>query len=176
MKLFFDIFRGIKDGQEVISDGYPIKLEYEGVVGKVQSKMVVQGDVEVDIGCGNEFGGGGDQDQGGNPNVQKVNDIIDAFHYTEIGHDKNSFGKHFKQYMKKILKHLQDNKPDRVESFTKGAKQFFAYINEHFDDITFYAGKEDYEYENHIMISYYEEGAAAPIFCYIMDGLKEMKV
>lgn len=121
MKLFYDVFRGIKEGEELISDGYMIKLEYEGVVGKVQSKMVVKGDVDVDIGCGNEFGGG-EQEQGGNEHVEKVNDIIDGFQYTEIGHDKNSFGKHFKQYMKKVLAHLTANKPDRVESFKLGAK------------------------------------------------------
>jgi hypothetical protein len=46
--------------------------------------MVVKGEDNVDIGCGNAFGGtneeGEEASTGGNP-VEKVNDIVDAFHY-----------------------------------------------------------------------------------------------
>ena len=44
---------------DVISDGYKmVQLdEYNKIVVEVQSRMVVKGGVEVDVGCGNAFGG-----------------------------------------------------------------------------------------------------------------------
>jgi hypothetical protein len=42
---------------EIISDGYPSSLVYEDTLMKIQSKMFVKGDVNVDVGCGNAFGG-----------------------------------------------------------------------------------------------------------------------
>ena len=54
------IFQNL-DGDEVdiISDGYKMtKVEgFEGVVTEVQSRMVAKGEENVDIGCGNAFGG-----------------------------------------------------------------------------------------------------------------------
>jgi len=55
MKLYTDAF----SGTEVLSDGYKIVFEYEGVIGKVKSKMVNKTEGDVDIGCGNAFGGAG---------------------------------------------------------------------------------------------------------------------
>ncbi len=68
--------------------------------------MVVKGEDNVDIGCGNAFGGtneqGQEQGNGGAP-VEKVNDIVDSFHYEETSFDKAGFQGYFKGYMKKLL-------------------------------------------------------------------------
>ena len=53
MKIFQDIF----SGEELLSDSYPIVMLFDNVVGEVQAKMVAIKDAEVDIGCGNAFGG-----------------------------------------------------------------------------------------------------------------------
>jgi len=44
---------------EIISDSYNFVFpeEFKGAVCEVQSKMIVPKDVEVDVGCGNAFGG-----------------------------------------------------------------------------------------------------------------------
>jgi hypothetical protein len=47
------------DEVDIISDGYKmVKPEgFEEVVTEVQSRMVVKGGENIDIGCGNAFGG-----------------------------------------------------------------------------------------------------------------------
>jgi len=48
--------------------------------------MVIPKDVEVDVGCGNAFGGKNEEEEVGgnnaaNSHIQKVNDLIDGFGY-----------------------------------------------------------------------------------------------
>ena len=101
--------------------------------------------------------------------------MVDSFGYEETSHDKNSFAAYFKGYMKKVLEYLQKEKPDRVEAFKKGGRDFFAWAKENFDDLSFYTPK-NYDTENHIMLAYYDGEDLAPTFIYIMDGLKFIKV
>lgn len=110
MKLFSDVF----SGTEVISDSYPFKEVFDGVAVEVKSRMVVKGEDNIDIGCGNAFGGAGEQEAGGDQNVEKVIDIVDSFNYGETSFDKAGFDAYFKGYMKKLLGHLKNQKPDRV--------------------------------------------------------------
>lgn len=69
--------------------------------------MVVKQDADVDIGCGNAFGGQNEEDgetggAGGAP-VAKVIDLVDAFRYEETSFDLEGFKGYFKNYMKKLL-------------------------------------------------------------------------
>lgn len=68
-------------GTEVLSDSYKITYEYEGVIGSVKSRMVAKTEDNVDIGCGNAFGGAGEEEQAGGAPVEKVIDLVDAFGY-----------------------------------------------------------------------------------------------
>ena len=47
------------------------------------------------------------------------------------------------------------NKPNRVEPFKKGAKEFFAWAKTNFAELTFYTGTQ-YDMENLIIMSYYK--------------------
>ena len=167
MKLYTDAFTGT----EVLSDSYKFIPDYEGTVNKVRSRLVVKSEDNVDIGCGNAFGTPAEEQAGGDPNVEKVIDLVDAFGYEETSYDKPQFEKYFKGYMKKVLDYLKANKKDRVDTFMKGARALFEWIKANFGDLTFYTPK-DYDCENIVIMSYYEEGALAPTFIYIMDGLK----
>ena len=81
------IYQNLDGENDIISDGYKlVKVEeYDGVVHEVESHMVVKGEVNVDVGCGNAFGGKNEDDEeegaAGGPPVEKVNDIIDHFQY-----------------------------------------------------------------------------------------------
>jgi hypothetical protein len=103
MRIYQDLFTN----EEFISDSYKIELIHEDVIGEVQSRMVVKSDVEVDVGCGNAFGGQNedDGDQGGQTGsapVAKVIDLVDAFQYEETSFDLEGFTAYFKTYMKKL--------------------------------------------------------------------------
>ncbi len=52
MKLYYDIFAE-GESNEVLSDGFKITLEFDGVIGKVQSALIAVGEDNVDVGCGN---------------------------------------------------------------------------------------------------------------------------
>ena len=49
----------------------------------VESKLIEKGSGDVDIGCGNAFGGEADAEGGVDSGVEKVNNIIEGFQYTE---------------------------------------------------------------------------------------------
>lgn len=46
-----------------------------------ESKNISKGGENIDIGCGNSFGGGG-EDEGVDDSVVTVNNVIDSFQYT----------------------------------------------------------------------------------------------
>lgn len=66
-----------------------IKPVFDGVGGEVDSKIIVKGALNVNIGCGDAFGkGGGEEGEeadaggaGGDPSDEKVNNVLDAFKY-----------------------------------------------------------------------------------------------
>lgn len=176
MRIFQDIF----SDEEFISDSYKMNMLFDNVIVEVPSKMVVLKDADVDIGCGNAFGGQNeDEEAGGNANsapVAKVCDLIDAFRYEETSFDKPGFQGYFKEYMKKLLEYLQKNKQDRVEPFKAGAREFFKWVLNNFGELTFYTGPS-YDMENMIVMSYYKNADdEAPTFLYVMDGMKSYKV
>jgi len=53
MRIYQDIF----NDEEFISDSYKFENKFEDVIIEVQSKMVAIKEADVDIGCGNAFGG-----------------------------------------------------------------------------------------------------------------------
>lgn len=62
MKIFSDIF----SNEEIVSDSYTAKGEmcFNDAGCKVKSKKVVIGEENVDIGCGNAFGGDNEEEKG----------------------------------------------------------------------------------------------------------------
>lgn len=170
MKLYQDVFTET----EIISDSYPMKEKFDGVICEVKSRWIVKKDEDVDIGCGNAFGGG-EEEEAGNTEVEKVLDLVDSFGYEETSHDKASFGGYFKAYMMKVKAHLTKTSPERVEKFMAGGREYFKWVNANFDDLSFYTAK-DFDNENHIMVAYYEGEELAPTFIYVMDGLKGIKL
>ena len=80
------IYQNLEGDVDVVSDGYKMTTPegFDGIITEIQSRMVAKGEVDVDVGCGNAFGGQNeDEEEGapGAPPVFKVNDLIDAFSY-----------------------------------------------------------------------------------------------
>ena len=87
-------------------------------------------------GRGNQFGGGDAEEEVNDPNVEKVNNVVDAFRYQETSFTKASFQQWIKGYMKKLKEHLEANAPERVDGFMKGAKEMVTFILGRFDDFS----------------------------------------
>ena len=57
MKIFYDVF----SNEEIVSDSYKMVETFNGAIVEVKAKFIVKKEGEVDIGCGNAFGGGGEE-------------------------------------------------------------------------------------------------------------------
>ena len=69
MRIFINLGGDTNGDYDVVSDGYKMtpvevfedkngnKHDFAGVVTEIQSRMIVVGEVNVDVGCGNAFGG-----------------------------------------------------------------------------------------------------------------------
>lgn len=183
-KIYNQIFEDVLTNDEMMNDIFPYELAYENTIMKVKSQYKSADKVgEVDIGCGNEFGGGdADADQGGEEPAEKVLDVAYNAGLQQIHLTKKEFMAFLKSYFGKIVKYLTDNgKADRVDTFKKGATEFTKYIVPKFDEIEIYTGKshsteDDDEIKGSLAISFWEdESAKGPVFYFFMDGLREVK-
>lgn len=132
------------------------------------------------LGCGNAFGGTGDEEgeQGGSAETgeEKVIDIQFNFNLVEYQFSKADFMTYIKGYLKKVKEHLTTNKPERVEPFMKGAQEFIKLVNGKFDEFVFYTGTKE-TLDGGIALSFWEDDSApGPVFCFFKDGLKEVKL
>jgi len=123
--------------------------------------MVVKGEDNVDVGCGNAFGGKNEEDeeggQAGGAPVEKVNDLIDAFGYEETSMEKADWGKYIKSFINKVLELKTKNgaTAEAIATFKANAGAFVKYIQSKFADLTIYTPK-DYDSENSIIYSYWK--------------------
>jgi len=180
MKVFRDIF----SSDEVLSDALNIRIENEESVIAVMSKMINPDDVgNVDIGCGNSFGGGDeDTNQGGDPGVEKVNNIISNFGYEEFFGSKKEVAAVFKAKIDEMREKFKDN-AEVMKRWEKGGpiENFVKSVFGKFDDCQFYMGKsygDEDQKESMLIVAFWvdEEKDTGPTFHLFKDCLKEIKV
>ena len=180
------IFKDVIGGDEMLSDTFQMTLDYDDAIIKVPSKNRPKDDLgNVDIGCGNAFGGGEaeeEQPAAGGEGVEMVLDVVANSELKQVNMNKKEFMAYIKDYFKKIIAYLEENgKKDRVDGFKKGAQAFIKFIVPKYDEIELYTGangeNEDGEIVGGICISYWEnEEAKGPMFYFFKDGLKEEAV
>ena len=167
----------------MMSDIFPFEMAYDDAIMKVKSQYKAADKIgEVDIGCGNEFGGGEEPQGGDDEPAEKVLDVAYNAGLQQVNMSKKEFMAFLKGYFAKIVAYLNENgKADRVDTFKKGATAFTKFIVPHFDEIEIYTGKshnpdEDDEIKGSIAISFWEdESAKGPVFYFFRDGLNEVK-
>lgn len=182
MKIFEDVF----SNDEVLSDALDIKLEYEDSIYTVVSKLVNPDDgANVDIGCGNQFGGNADEDGeagGQGPAVEKVNNIIDGFQLEEYISSKKDMIATFKDKMKLIRERLSDN-PIRLSKWEQTGivgKFLKEEVFSKYDECKFYMGKSYGSYdpkESMLIVSFWVNNEdTGETFFFFKDCLREVKV
>jgi hypothetical protein len=141
----------------------------------VESRMVQKGG-DVDIGCGNAFGGGGGEDEGVDASIETVNNVIDAFQYTEtqIG-GANDFKTWIKEYMNAVVVKLREmgTPKEKIQAFKATAPNIAKFFLSKFSEVQFYLGPS-FNPET-MVFSIYLDGKTTPNFYYIMGGLKQEK-
>lgn len=141
-----------------------------------ESKNIVKSSDDVDVGCGNAFGSGGEEDGGVDSTAQTVNNVIDGFQYTEtqIG-TANDFKAWIKEYMNLVVTKLREkNTPkEQIQAFKASAPNVAKFFLKRFSDVQFYLSAS-FNSES-MVFSIYPEGAVTPNFYYIMGGILSEK-
>lgn len=141
-----------------------------------ESKNIVKNADDVDVGCGNAFGSGGEEDGGVDSTAQTVNNVIDGFQYTEtqIG-GANDFKAWIKDYMNAVVTKLREKGKgkEEIQAFKSHAPNIAKYFLKNFSDLQFYLGPS-FNSES-MVFSLYPEGALTPNFYYIMAGMDAEK-
>lgn len=181
------IFKDVVTNEELMSDIFKFVLEFEDAIMKVEAHYKKPDEIgDVDIGCGNEFGGGevddGPAEAGDQP--QKVLDVAANANLESVTMEKKEFMAYIKRYFKKVIAYLTEKHPERIDSFKKGSTEFVKKIVKEFDKAEFYipqnqAQNEDFEvstYEGGCIIAFWEDESAPAPVCYLFkDALVEEK-
>ncbi|RHY32857.1 hypothetical protein DYB32_002162 [Aphanomyces invadans] len=177
------VWQDIFTDDEVVSDSHNVyeAKDKEGnlIPGMIEvaSKTVTKGGLNVDVGCGDAFGGG---DQDVDDSVETVNNIIDesvGFGYTETGfNSKADLKTYLKSYFRKIIKHLKatNASDETLDQFKSDAQEIVKALVGMYDDLQYYMFRS-MDSEAGMAYSYYKDGATTPVFMYIKWGLKEVK-
>jgi len=158
------IFSCFISGDEMVSDGFTMKLIENDAVWEITCAMVDKTDEEVD-------------DEGGVASTKKtkVIDVVDKFNYKETSFDKDQFKAYLKEYMKRVKERLEKKKKDKeaMDKFMKSVFAFITKVMKDFEEYRFYTG-ESMDPEGTIaLLRWIEETPTIYIFA---DGLDETRV
>ena len=165
MKVYTDIFTK----EQVLSDAYPIEEEYNGAVMFVQSKWDNAGATNIAIGCGDAFGGADEEEKAQDNIGDRELNIVASFNLQKISLSQKDYVTLLKVYMPKLKKHLEENKPDRVQPCVKGLSAFINWIMKQFVDFQFWTGPK-HDLDGMIILSYFKGEDETPTFVYFTDG------
>jgi hypothetical protein len=136
--------------------------------------MIPKNNDEVDVGCGNAFGG--ESEDAGPSNVEMINNVMDAFQYTEtqIG-TASDFKAWIKDYMNALVLQMREKKipKEKIQAFKASAPGIAKFFLLQFSDVQFYIGASFCA--ESMVFSIYPEGGLTPNFYYIMAGMSVNK-
>ena len=142
-----------------------------------ESKMITKAGDDVDVGCGNAFGSGGDEDGGpADSGPAQVNNVIDGFQYTETQMGTAvDFKGWMKDYMQLVVEKMKEKSKGKeaIQGFKGQAAGIAKFLISRFSDVQFFLGPS---FDSQTMVfSIYPEGALTPNFYYIMAGFEAEK-
>ena len=174
------VFKDLISGDELITGAFtqnPVHDKEGNVVDglfEVQSSMKTKGGETVDIGCGNSFGGGEEEVDS---SVERVNDIIDSFCYTEVPFSsKSELKEYLKDYVRSVRAKLKERgtpQPE-IKEFMAQAPGMVKFLLGKFADMQTFAS-ESMSGEGGMIFGYYKDGAHCPTFVYISKALDAEK-
>eukprot|EP00091_Calanus_sinicus_P018159 TRINITY_DN405_c0_g1_i1.p1 TRINITY_DN405_c0_g1~~TRINITY_DN405_c0_g1_i1.p1 ORF type:complete len:173 (+),score=69.09 TRINITY_DN405_c0_g1_i1:289-807(+) len=172
MKIFKDVF----SGDELFSDTYPMKL-VDNCMYEVYGKHITRSADEIQLEGSNASAE--EADEGTDSSSVSGVDLVLNHRLVETGFgSKKDYTIYLKDYMKKVVKHLEDNgRTEEVDEFKKNINGVMKELLGKFKDLQFYTG-ESMESEAMILIMDYREyeGEERPVVLAFKHGLDEEKV
>merc|ERR1712126_557340 len=171
MYLYKDVF----SGDELFSDTYPIKL-VDDCLYEVTGKHEVRTEGEVQLEGANASAE--EADEGTDSNSVSGVDVVLNHRLVETGFgSKKDHTVYLKDYMKKVVKYLEDNgRGGEVEEFKKNINGVMKELLGKFKDLQFFTG-ESMEAEAMILVMDYKDyqGEERPVLMAFKHGLEEEK-
>jgi len=151
MKLFKDVFLN----KDVCSDAFKMELiddAYYVFTGKLQIRSDAIDDALIGGNKSAEAEEG--EDEGAVVTKATESNLIGSANLDEaMIADKKDFKKKISAYGKKLMGHLQENNPERLDVFKAGMVKVVKMFLEKFDDIVVYSCEEDgYDFEGMLII------------------------
>ncbi|KAL6080602.1 Translationally-controlled tumor protein [Balamuthia mandrillaris] len=163
MKIYKDIF----SEDELSSDSFPLTLE-DDVVYKIETKLITKTE------DGYDMAGDGAGEETYDSTSTTVNNLVDAHRLVETSFTKASYMTYIKGYMRKLKTHLEQNAPDRVQPFMKGAQEFIKKVVGDFSEYQFFTG-ESMNPDGMVVLMRYSEDGQTPFVYIFKDGCREEK-
>jgi len=172
MKIYKDVF----SGDELFSDTYPMKLVddciYE-VYGKHEVRKI--GDVQLE----GSNASAEEMEEGTEEASESGVDLVLNHRLVETGFaKKNDYMAYLKDYMKKVVKYLEENnRAAEVDTFKKNINGVMKGLLGKFNDLQFYQGESMNPAAMVALIDYREiDGEERPVIMFFKHGLEEEKV
>lgn len=150
--------------------------EVPGLIQIQSQKVSKDTGGSIDIGCGNEFGGG--DDEGADSGAELVNNVVDetfGFDLHEIPMGKKDIKEYLQLYCKNLRAKLKEDDKvtgPEVKAFTQAAPAFCKWILSKYDDMQFFTSSS-MDPDGSMAFAYYED--VDPLFVFIKAGLIEEK-
>merc|ERR1712045_524197 len=169
MKIYEDVFTG----DEMFSDTYPIKL-VENCLWELTGKHISR--TQDDIQLEGSNASAEEADEGTDAASESGVDIVLNHRLVETGFSaKKDFTVYLKDYMKKVIKYLEENeRGGEVEDFKKNINSVMKTLVGKFKDLAFYSG-ESMDPDAMICMCEYKEvnGEERPVLMFFKHGLRK---
>jgi virulence-associated protein VapD len=169
------IYKDVFSGDELFSDTYPMKLISEclyEVTGQYETRK------EGEVVLAGSNASAEEADEGTDEGAVSGIDIVLNHQLVETGFGtKKDFTVYLKDYMKKVVKYLEENdKADQVDSFKKNINGVMKELLTSFSDLQFFTG-ESMDPEAMIVMCLYKDvgGVEKPVLMFFKHGLEEEK-
>merc|ERR1712077_42554 len=171
MKIYEDVF----SGDEMFSDTYPIKLVHE-CLWEVTGKHISRTQDEIQLAGSNASAE--EAEEGTDAASESGVDVILNHRLVETGFgSKKDYTTYLKDYMKKVVKHLEENDmKDQVDGFKANITTVMKSLLGKYKDLQFYTGESMDPDAMILMLEYRDvDGEEKPILMAFKHGLREVK-
>merc|ERR1712001_266069 len=171
MKIYEDVF----SGDEMFSDTYPIKLVND-CMWEVTGKHISR--TQDDIQLAGSNASAEEADEGTDAASESGIDIVLNHRLCETGFgSKKDYTVYLKDYMKKVVKYLEDNDmKDQVDGFKTNITTVMKSLLGKYKDLSFYTGESMDPDAMILMLEYRDvDGEEKPIIMAFKHGLREVK-
>ncbi|XP_017866195.1 PREDICTED: translationally-controlled tumor protein homolog [Drosophila arizonae] len=172
MKVYKDIFTG----DEMFTDTYKMNLA-DDVIYEVFGSLVTRNQDNIVLAGANPSAE--EEDEGADASVESGVDVVlnhrlqESFAFT----DKKSFTLYLKDYMKKVLEHLQQTAPAEVDVLKTNMNKAMKDILGRFRELQFFTG-ESMDIDGMVAMCEYRQvdGEIVPVLMFFKHGLQEEKL